>query len=130
MRGGRRSPAPHESQKIGSFLLIYPASGFLTVATTLKDAYGQILVRRSTKPAADAMYPISKMCERMGFAEELALNLAHAELGRRGSTRLSCLLQAAVIPSGVYTMGFSVRLRLHRTAVAHWNLSAISCVCQ
>jgi 2-methylisocitrate lyase-like PEP mutase family enzyme len=66
-------------QKLGFSLAIYPASGFLTVAKALKDVYGQILAKKSTEAAKDAMYPFSDMCELMGFAQVWAFDREHAD---------------------------------------------------
>ncbi|WP_250494439.1 isocitrate lyase/PEP mutase family protein [Caballeronia sp. GAWG1-1] len=78
---GGRTPqlAPDELQKLGFSLAIYPASGFLTVAKALKDVYGQILAKKSTEGAKDAMYPFSDMCELMGFAQVWAFDREHAD---------------------------------------------------
>jgi 2-methylisocitrate lyase-like PEP mutase family enzyme len=78
---GGRTPqlAPEEFQKLGFTLAIYPATGFLTVTKALKDAYGQILARKSTEGVAGAMYPFSEMCELMGFPEVWAFDRAHAD---------------------------------------------------
>ncbi|MDR5816229.1 MULTISPECIES: isocitrate lyase/PEP mutase family protein [unclassified Caballeronia] len=78
---GGRTPqlAPDEFQKLGFTLAIYPATGFLTAAKALKDAYGQILARKNTESAADAMYPFSAMCELMGFPDVWAFDRAHAD---------------------------------------------------
>jgi 2-methylisocitrate lyase-like PEP mutase family enzyme len=78
---GGRTPqlAPHELQKLGFSLAIYPASGFLAVAKALKEMYGQILAHRSTEAAVDAMYPFSEMCELMGFPEVWAFDRTHAD---------------------------------------------------
>ncbi|MDR5827385.1 isocitrate lyase/PEP mutase family protein [Caballeronia sp. LP006] len=78
---GGRTPqlAPDELQKLGFSLAIYPASGFLTVAKALKDVYGQILAKKSTEAAKDAMYPFSDMCELMGFAQVWAFDREHAD---------------------------------------------------
>ncbi|GAB5095970.1 isocitrate lyase/PEP mutase family protein [Caballeronia sp. HLA56] len=78
---GGRTPqlAPNELQKLGFSLAIYPASGFLTVAKALKDVYGQILAKKSTEGAKDAMYPFSDMCELMGFAQVWAFDREHAD---------------------------------------------------
>ena len=77
---GGRTPQlpPAELQKLGFSLAIYPASGFLAVAKALKGVYGEILARRGTEGASDAMYPFSEMCELMGFAEVWAFDRAHA----------------------------------------------------
>jgi 2-methylisocitrate lyase-like PEP mutase family enzyme len=78
---GGRTPqlAPEELQKLGFSLAIYPASGFLSVAKTLKDVYGEILARKGTQGAVGAMYPFSEMCELMGFPEVWAFDRAHAD---------------------------------------------------
>lgn len=78
---GGRTPqlAPDEFQKLGFTLAIYPATGFLTAAKALKDAYGQILARKNTESASDAMYPFSAMCELMGFPDVWAFDRAHAD---------------------------------------------------
>ncbi|MDR5781834.1 isocitrate lyase/PEP mutase family protein [Caballeronia sp. LZ065] len=78
---GGRTPqlAPDEFQKLGFTLAIYPATGFLTAAKALKDAYGQILARKNTESAPDAMYPFSAMCELMGFPDVWAFDRAHAD---------------------------------------------------
>ncbi len=80
---GGRTPqlTPEELQKLGFSLAIYPASGFLSAAKALKDAYGEILKRKGTQGAVGEMYPFSEMCELMGFPEIWAFDRAHADCG-------------------------------------------------
>jgi 2-methylisocitrate lyase-like PEP mutase family enzyme len=78
---GGRTPqlTPAELQKLGFSIAIYPASGFLAVAKTLQDIYGQIKAQRGTTHAEHAMYPFSEMCKLMGFPAVWQFDREHAE---------------------------------------------------
>jgi 2-methylisocitrate lyase-like PEP mutase family enzyme len=78
---GGRTPqlSPVDLQKLGFSLAIYPISGLLAVAKSLKDTYSEIRSLRGTQSVESAMYPFSEMCALMGFPEVWAFDRAHAD---------------------------------------------------
>jgi 2-methylisocitrate lyase-like PEP mutase family enzyme len=78
---GGRTPqlTPAELQALGFSIAIYPASGFLAVASALENVYGQIKALKGTVPAQADMYSFAKMCELMGFPAVWDFDRKHAE---------------------------------------------------
>jgi 2-methylisocitrate lyase-like PEP mutase family enzyme len=78
---GGRTPqlSPVDLQQLGFSLAIYPISGLLAVAKSLKDTYSEIRSLRGTQSVESAMYPFSEMCELMGFPDVWAFDRAHAD---------------------------------------------------
>lgn len=68
-----------ELETFGFKLAIFPASGFLAMAATLRSVYGEILAKGSSKSWSGELYPFNDFSRLMGFERVWAFERDHVE---------------------------------------------------
>jgi 2-methylisocitrate lyase-like PEP mutase family enzyme len=78
---GGRTPilSRAELETFGFKLAIFPVSGFLAMAATLRSVYGEILSNGSSKAWSGELYPFNDFSKLMGFERVWAFERKHVE---------------------------------------------------